>query len=98
MRRWIPDLTDEELARWDQLGLIEHLDIDGERWYFKRAPSNLFLLSDEARARRRTDAPMPPPGPNEVLNAHHAGVVAAAEQSGGRRYCRSATNSPSRSR
>ncbi|MEW6384951.1 MAG: transglutaminase domain-containing protein, partial [Pseudomonadota bacterium] len=64
VRRWIPDLTDEEFARWDQLGLIEHLDTDGERWYFKRAPSNLFLLSDEARARRRTDAPMPPPGPN----------------------------------
>ncbi|MFY1005090.1 hypothetical protein ACNF5F_27085, partial [Escherichia coli] len=48
VRRWIPDLTDEEFARWDQLGLIEHLDIDGTRWYFKRAPSNLFLLSDEA--------------------------------------------------
>ncbi|MDW7600597.1 transglutaminase domain-containing protein, partial [Stenotrophomonas maltophilia] len=82
VRRGIPDLTDEEFARWDQLGLIEHLDIDGKRWYFKRAPSNLFLLSDEARARRRADAPMPPPGPNEVLNAHHAGVVAASEQSG----------------
>ncbi|MCU1205479.1 transglutaminase domain-containing protein [Stenotrophomonas maltophilia] len=82
VRRGIPDLTDEEFARWDQLGLIEHFDIDGERWYFKRAPSNLFLLSDEARARRRTDAPVPPPGPNEVLNAHHAGVVAVAEQSG----------------
>ncbi|WP_367381186.1 transglutaminase-like domain-containing protein [Stenotrophomonas cyclobalanopsidis] len=82
VRRWIPDLTDVEFARWDQLGLIEHLDIDGTRWYFKRAPSNLFRLSDEARARRRTDAPLPAPGPNEVLNAHHARVVAAAEQSG----------------
>lgn len=82
VRRWIPGLTDEEFARWDQLGLIEHLDIDGTRWYFKRAPSNLFLLSDEARARRRADAPMPPPGPNEVLNAHHAHVLAAAQQSG----------------
>lgn len=59
VRRWIPELTDEEFARWDQLGLIEHLDIDGTRRYFKRAPSNLFLLSDEARARRRADAPMP---------------------------------------
>lgn len=82
IRRWIPDLTDAEFARWDQLGLIEHLDIDGTRWYFKRAPSNLFLLSDEARARRRADALMPAPGPNEVLNAHHARVVAAAAQQG----------------
>lgn len=83
VRRWIPDLTDAEFARWDQLGLIEHLDIDGTRWYFKRAPSNLFRLSDEARARRRADAPLPAPGPNEVLNAHHAHVLAAAGQSGG---------------
>ena len=82
VRRWIPELTDEEFARWDQQGLIEHVDIDGTRWYFKRAPSNLFLLSDEARARRRADAPMPPPGPNEVLNAHHVRVVAAAERGG----------------
>ncbi len=82
VRRWIPDLTDAEFARWDQLGLIEHLDIDGTRWYFKRAPSNLFRLSDEARARRRADAPLPAPGPNEVLNAHHARVLAAAGQSG----------------
>ncbi|HIE5096891.1 TPA: transglutaminase-like domain-containing protein [Stenotrophomonas maltophilia] len=82
LRRWIPDLSDEEFARWDQQGLIEHADIDGTRWYFKRAPSNLFLLSDEARARRRADAPMPSPGPNEVLNPHHARVVAAAAHSG----------------
>ena len=82
VRRWIPDLTDAEFARWDQLGLIEHLDIDGVRWYFKRAPSNLFRLSDEARARRRADAPLPASGPNEVLNAHHARVVAAAGQQG----------------
>ncbi|KAA8995306.1 transglutaminase domain-containing protein [Stenotrophomonas cyclobalanopsidis] len=82
VRRWIPDLTDAEFARWDQLDLIEHLDIDGTRWYFKRAPSNLFRLSDEARARRRADAPLPAAGQNEVLNAHHARVVAAADQSG----------------
>ncbi|WP_164276163.1 transglutaminase-like domain-containing protein [Stenotrophomonas sp. B1-1] len=82
VRRWIPDLTDEEFARWDQRGLIEHLDIDGTRWYFKRAPSNLFLLSDEARARRRADAPLPAPGPNEVLNAHHQQVLAAAARTG----------------
>ncbi|HAL21610.1 MAG TPA: transglutaminase [Stenotrophomonas sp.] len=82
VRRWIPDLTDEDFTRWDQLGLIEHLDIDGTRWYFKRAPSNLFLLSDEARARRRADAPLPAPGPNEVLNAHHQQVLAAAARTG----------------
>jgi hypothetical protein len=98
VRRWIPDLTDEEFARWDQLGLIEHLDIDGERWYFKRAPSNLFLLSDEARARRRADAPMPPPGPNEVPTRTTRAWSPRPNRVAGRRCCRSVSNSPNRSR
>ena len=82
LRHWIPDLRDDEFARWDAQGLLEHLDIDGERRYFSRAPSNLFRLSSEARARRRADAPMPADGPYEMLTPYHAQVVAAAERSG----------------
>ena len=82
LRHWIPDLRDDEFARWDAQGLLEHLDIDGERRYFNRAPSNLFRLSSEARARRRADAPMPADGPYETLTPYHAQVVAAAEHSG----------------
>ena len=82
LRHWIPDLRDDEFARWDAQGLLEHLDIDGERRYFNRAPSNLFRLSSEARARRRADAPMPADGPYETLTPYHARVVAAAERTG----------------
>jgi transglutaminase-like putative cysteine protease len=57
VREQIPDLSDAEFARWDAHGLFEHLDIDGKRMYFKRAPSNLFRLSAEARARRKVQAP-----------------------------------------
>lgn len=82
VRRWIPDLRDDEFERWDRQGLLEHLDIDGTRFYFKRAPSNLFRLSDEARARRRADAPLPSDGPFEHLTPYHAKVVEAATASG----------------
>jgi transglutaminase-like putative cysteine protease len=57
VRKDIPDLTDAEFRRWDAHGLFEHMDIDGERMYFDRAPSNLFHLSAEARA--RSSVPMP---------------------------------------
>ncbi len=56
VRGQIADLSDAEFARWDEHGLFEHLDIDGKRMYFKRAPSNLFRLSGEARARRKDQA------------------------------------------
>ena len=78
LRRTIPDLRDEEFAAWDQAGLLEHLDIDGTRHYFNRAPSNLILLSPEAAARQKPGTPGPKEGPNERLNAHHRAVLAAA--------------------
>lgn len=78
VRRQIPDLTADEFARWDAQGYLEHLDIDGERHWFKRAPSNLFRVSAEARARRAPGVPVPKEGPYEVLGPHHEEVVAAA--------------------
>ncbi|MBU6417286.1 MAG: hypothetical protein KJS83_08970, partial [Xanthomonadaceae bacterium] len=53
LRKQIPDLSDAEFARWDEHGLFEHMDIDGNRMYFNRAASNLFHLSAEAAARRK---------------------------------------------
>lgn len=77
VRKQIPDLTDAEFARWDAQGHLEHLDIDGQRRWFKRAPSNLFRVSAEARARRAPGVPLPKDGPYEVLNPHHEEVVLA---------------------
>lgn len=83
LRKQIPDLRDEEFARWDDAGLIEHLDIDGQRRYFKRAPSNLFRVSAQARARRAPGLPLPADGPYERLGPHHQEIVAAARASAG---------------
>ncbi|HEY4530657.1 MAG TPA: transglutaminase domain-containing protein [Luteimonas sp.] len=81
LRRDIPDLTDEEFARWDAAGLIEARVIDGQRRWFNRGPSNLFRLSEEARKRRATplkfyDSPL------EQAHPHHARVREAALASG----------------
>ena len=83
LRRDIPDLTDEEFARWDAAGLVEARVIDGERRWFNRGPSNLFRLSEEARKRRATplnfyDSPL------EEAHPHHAEVREAALASGER--------------
>ena len=81
VRRYIPDLREEEFRDWDEAGLIEHLDIDGERRWFKRAPSNLFRVSAAAVARRAPSIKPPAPGPFEVPTPHHAEVLAAAQAS-----------------
>ncbi|SEI60807.1 transglutaminase-like domain-containing protein [Frateuria terrea] len=82
IRKQIPDLTEAEFARWDDAGLIEHMVIDGRTLYFNRGPSNLFLLSAEARDRRGAPPTSPPNGPNETLNDHHRAALREALQSG----------------
>jgi transglutaminase-like putative cysteine protease len=77
LRRQIPDLTDEEFARWDAHGLFERQVIDGRLLYFNRSPSNLFRLSTEALVRRSVQSPLKD-GPMEALNAYHRDVRRAA--------------------
>lgn len=79
VRRSIPDLREDEFRAWDEAGLIEHLDIDGQRRWFNRAPSNLFLVSDAAAARRAPTIKPPAPGPFEVVTPHHLEVLKAAQ-------------------
>ena len=70
VRAQIPDLKPEEFAAWDSAGLLERRDIDGSKRYFNRAPSNLFRLSGEARARRAKQTPFND-GPLEKAHPHH---------------------------
>src|SRR5688572_24872363 len=82
LRGKIPDLTGAEFEAWDAAGLLEHMEIDGERRWFNRAPSNLFRLSAEARA--RSDPPVVlVDGPMETANAHHRELRDAAIAGGG---------------
>ena len=77
----VPQLRDDEFAAWKRANLLEHLDIDGQPYYFARAVSNLFLLDPAADARRR------PPresssGPMESANAYHEQALREARASG----------------
>src|SRR5436190_16855446 len=81
LRDNIPDLRDDEFAGWERSNQLEHMTIDGEKRYFSRAASNLYRLSPEAVARRKsppkfTDSPL------EAAHPHHAQARAAALASG----------------
>jgi transglutaminase-like putative cysteine protease len=66
----IPDLRPDEFTAWDAAGMLEHRVIDGDKRYFNRAPSNLFRLSPQARARRAQQTPFND-GPLEKAHPHH---------------------------
>jgi transglutaminase-like putative cysteine protease len=82
VRKQVPDLTAAEFARWRKAGLFESRVIDGRRLYFKRAPSNLFRLSAEARKRRDPALPAITDGPMESLNRHQVAIRDAARAQG----------------
>ena len=77
VRKKIPDLTEAEFAEWNTAGLFEYQVIDGRVFYFQRAPSNLFRLSAQARARRKLQEPFSD-SPLQATNAHHREVRDAA--------------------
>lgn len=77
VRKQIPDLKDAEFRAWDAAGLLESRVIDGKKRYFNRAPSNLFRLSADARARRTNPTPFND-SPLEQPHAHHREVLEQA--------------------
>ena len=86
VRKQIPDLSDEEFAHWDAHGLFEHMDIDGQRLYFNRSPSNLFHLSAAAVARQKGGTVYVTSGLPKQVNDNYIDfdrkVIAAAKATG----------------
>ncbi|WRL52620.1 transglutaminase domain-containing protein [Luteimonas sp. R10] len=79
VRKQAPDVGDAEFAAWDRAGLIERIEIDGEKRYFNRAVFNLFRLVPEAAARRAPPVRPFSQGPYEALHPHHEEVLAAGK-------------------
>jgi hypothetical protein len=51
LKERIPDLSPEDVSRWQKDNLLEYMLIDGEKRYFWAWQFNLFQLSQEARQR-----------------------------------------------
>ena len=52
IRTYFPDVNDEMLAQWENSYVLEYKIIDGEKWYYNRAATNLFRLDNAAKARK----------------------------------------------
>ncbi len=44
-----PDAKEKDLEKWENDGSLEFMIIDGQKWYFSRAASNLFRINKEAK-------------------------------------------------
>ena len=49
IKKYIPEVDDKDLERWEKEKFLEYKIIDGQKWYFNRAAANLFLIDKAAK-------------------------------------------------
>jgi hypothetical protein len=81
VQKSVPDATGKDVERWSQEAHVRYRIIDGQKLFFRRASQNIFLFSEEAKARRKA-AGNAPPESNWKLIDHLQEIVAEAESTG----------------
>ncbi len=81
VRKSVPDATAREVDRWARDSRARYRVIDGQKFYFRREPQNIWLFCAEARA-RRAKAGNAPAEPKWKLTDHLRAVVDEAERTG----------------
>jgi transglutaminase-like putative cysteine protease len=54
VRNYYPNASEAELKKWEEDGSLEYKIIDGKKWYFARAASNLFRINKEAKKQKES--------------------------------------------
>lgn len=52
VRKYYPNVTKDDLSKWEADGSLECKVIDGKKLYFNRAVSNLFRINKKAKAKK----------------------------------------------
>lgn len=84
IKEYYPDVTAEELARWEECGALECKVIDGQKRYFHSAARNLFRISKEAQSRYEQIKGRQSDDLDAFLSGYIPKVVAAAKARGGK--------------
>lgn len=78
IRKYYRDADEKMLGKFEQDGTLEYMMIDGEKRYFNRAHTNLFLINPEAKQLKASiDGPQPNPR-EDTLKRHIPAVLSAA--------------------
>ncbi len=52
VNKYYPNAKEKDLEKWESDGSLEYKIIDGKKWYFLRAASNLFRINKEAKKQK----------------------------------------------
>lgn len=82
IKEYYPNVTDEQIAGWEEDKSLEYKIIDGEKLYFNRAHYNLFRIDAGAKQRKVEIEGEKPESKAAVLAAHLPKVVKLAAEEG----------------
>lgn len=80
--RYIPDVTDEQMRRWEDSKALECMVIDGQKKYFRNAAPNLFRIDPEARTIKQAKDGYTPDVSEKVNEKHVPQVIKAVKKTG----------------
>ena len=82
IEKYIPDVTDEQMDRWEESRALECMMLDGEKRYFRNAGPNLFRLDSACVDIKLKKDGIATGGSEDVNSNHLPEVISASKERG----------------
>lgn len=82
IRKYIPDVTDEQMRRWEESKALECMLLDGEKRYFRNAGPNLFRIDSACYTVKVAKEGIVPTESEKVNQTHLPLVIEAVKKTG----------------
>jgi transglutaminase-like putative cysteine protease len=88
IQKYIPDVTDSQMRKWEDSKALEFKIIDGQKFYFKNAGPNLFRLDPACMAIKEAGriSENPAPGSYEATDAKNLPKIIKSVKATGNRF------------
>lgn len=73
--RYIPDVSDEQLRKWEESKALEYMILDGQKRYFRYAGQNLFRIDQECSIIKNGPASGDPSAGEETTEERHINQI-----------------------
>ena len=82
LQKYYPQVTREDMAKWEETQILEHMTIDGQKRYFRNSARNVFRIDEEAEKLYNQTHPYTPDPLDVFVDESVTKVLKKARKSG----------------
>ncbi len=82
LQKYYPEVTREQMAKWEEKLILESMTIDGEKRYFRNSARNVFRIDEEAEALYNKTHPYSPDPLDTFVDESVTKVLKTARKTG----------------